>query len=138
MTMACRANSSRRQDVFGSTVLGSGVGAEAWLVAALKIVGLGITQHSTTRVTRRRPAVGPANKTPGGQLLSLLGQSIPAPAVWEVVDVNEWLTEEKVLEQAQLANERALVNAKAAGLCPGTNNADGSSLLTHADFPSMS
>ena len=46
------------------------------------------------------------------RLLPLIAQIIPVPEVWEVVEEEEeWLTEEEVLELAQLADERALVDA---------------------------
>ena len=57
----------------------------------------GATQTDVSRELRR--------------LLPLIAQIIPVPEVWEIVDEEEWLTEEEVLELAQLADERALVDA---------------------------
>ena len=45
------------------------------------------------------------------RLLPLIVQIVPAPEVWEVVDEEDGLTEEEVLELAQLADGRALVDA---------------------------
>jgi hypothetical protein len=45
------------------------------------------------------------------RLLPLIAQMVPAPEVWEVIDEEDILSEEEVLELAQLADRRALVDA---------------------------
>jgi hypothetical protein len=58
---------------------------------------LGATQTDVSRELRR--------------LLPLIRQVLPAPEVWEVVEEGETLTEADILELAQLAEGRALVDA---------------------------
>ena len=45
------------------------------------------------------------------RLLPLIAQLIPVPEVWEVVDEEDTLSEEEVLELAQLTDGHALVDA---------------------------
>jgi hypothetical protein len=70
----------------------------------------GATQTDVSRELRR--------------LLPLIRQVLPAPEVWEVVEEGETLTEADILELAQLAEGRALVDATEQQVYRSQDNAE--------------